>query len=270
MVATNLKIKRKIILFLGAIIMLIFFHYLGWLGWLEKTTRNLFIPISKTTLEWRIVMSDKYNSFKKRQDLSNLYSQCLEKNKTVDEQKSKISVLLEENDKLKKIVNWQSKTKLSIVSAKVVGKGANELEKTIIIDIDEKQQIKIGQPVIVGEGILIGKIIKIENGASIVRLINDNKSKVVATILNKDKSLGVVEGGYGLSVRMNFIPRNETILIGDQVITSGLEENIPRGLVIGEVVVAENESYQPFQQAILTPATDLSKITVVSVILSSK
>ena len=57
--------------------------------------------------------------------------------------------------------------------------------------------------------------------------------------------------------------------ICDQIITSGLEQSIPRGLLIGEVAVAENEAYQPFQQAVLTTATDLSKLTIVSVLLSN-
>lgn len=116
---------------------------------------------------------------------------------------------------------------------------------------------------------MIGTIAKIEKNISLVRLINDNQSKIAATILNRDNSLGVVEGGYGLSIRMNFIPRNETVLIGDKIITSGLEQTIPKGLLIGEVAVAENEAYQPFQQAVLTSATDLSKLFIVSVLTSN-
>jgi rod shape-determining protein MreC len=95
------------------------------------------------------------------------------------------------------------------------------------------------------------------------------KKIIAATILNKDASLGVVEGGYGLSVRMNFIPRNEDVFVGDKIITSGLEESIPRGLLIGEVAVLENEAYQPFQQAVLATAIDPSKLTVVSVLISN-
>jgi rod shape-determining protein MreC len=68
---------------------------------------------------------------------------------------------------------------------------------------------------------------------------------------------------------MNFIPRNETVLVGDKIVTSGLEKTFPRGLLIGEVAVAENEAYQPFQQAVLTAAADLSKLSIVSVLTSN-
>ena len=115
----------------------------------------------------------------------------------------------------------------------------------------------------------MGKITKVEKQLAVVRLISDNQIKVAATVLNNERSLGVVEGGYGLSVRMSFIPRNEVVQVGDQIITSGLELNIPRGLLIGSVAAVENEPYQPFQQAVLTPAADLAKLTLVSVLLTN-
>jgi rod shape-determining protein MreC len=121
---------------------------------------------------------------------------------------------------------------------------------------------------VVEEGILIGKVIKTEKDISIVRLLSDNQSKVAATIINREKSLGIVEGGYGLSVRMNFIPRNETVKTGDLVVTSGLQEDTPRGLLIGKVAAIENEAYQPFQQAILTPSADYSRFVYISIILT--
>jgi len=77
-----------------------------------------------------------------------------------------------------------------------------------------------------------------------------------------------VEGGYGISLRMNLIPRDEAVRIGDQVVSSGLEKNIPRGLLIGTVAVIENEPYKPFQQAILNSVADLSKLTVVGALLT--
>jgi rod shape-determining protein MreC len=88
-------------------------------------------------------------------------------------------------------------------------------------------------------------------------------------VLNDDSSPGVVDGGYGISLRMQFIPRNENVHIGDQIVTSGLEDKIPKGLLLGTVAVVENEAYQPFQEAVLTPAVNLSKLTFVTVITSS-
>jgi cell shape-determining protein MreC len=65
---------------------------------------------------------------------------------------------------------------------------------------------------------------------------------------------------------VKFIPRNEIIIVGEAVVTSGLDPNIPRGLMVGNVVAIENESYQPFQQAVVSPLLDLNKLTIVSIL----
>ncbi|HSR88973.1 MAG TPA: rod shape-determining protein MreC [Candidatus Udaeobacter sp.] len=265
-----LHFKTKNYLFLGFIFLLfIFVHYLGWLNPIERGVFALTIPISTKINHWRIASQDFYSYFSNQKAMANDYNSCLEKNKTSEIGEAKLKDLEKENIELRKQLQFFHRHNFTNVTADVVGQSADSVEKMVIINVGEAEGIKFGQPVIVSDGILIGTIAKVEKNISMVRLINDNQSKVGATILNKDGSLGVVEGGYGLSVRMNFIPRNETVLVGDQIITSGLEENIPRGLLIGEVAIAENEAYQPFQQAVLTTATDLSKLIIVSVLIPS-
>jgi rod shape-determining protein MreC len=182
---------------------------------------------------------------------------------------AKINILIDENNSLKQLLKFQDSGKTKMAVARVIGKNTDSTDQTILIDRGSTEGIKIGQPVIVGDGILVGKVIKAEDGISTVRLMNDSQFKIAATVLNNSRSLGVVEGGYGLSIKMNFIPRNETVMNGDQIITSGLEPNMPRGLLIGTVTAIENETYQPFQAAVLAPVTDLSKLYLVSVLLTN-
>jgi rod shape-determining protein MreC len=120
--------------------------------------------------------------------------------------------------------------------------------------------------VIVDNGLLVGKISHVELRSAIVQLLTDNKSKIAATVMNSQKSIGVVEGGYEISVQMNLIPQHELVSIGDMIITSGLETQIPRGLLIGRVEAIKKEIYQPFQQAVLTPLAPLESLTTVLVI----
>jgi len=235
----------------------------------EYGARFLFIPIATKINHWRAISQDSYNYFFNQKITAKQYNKCLSKNQDLEVADARLKDLEKENTEIRKQLNFFHRRNFTAVAADIVGQNFDSVEKMVIIDAGEAAGIKLDQPVISGDGILIGTIAKVEKDISIVRLINDNQSKIAATILNKDGSLGVVEGGYGLSVRMNFIPRNETVLIGDTIITSGLEQTIPRGLLIGEVAVAENEAYQPFQQAVLTTAIDLSKLTIVSVLISN-
>ncbi len=251
----------------GIILFLVFFNYLGWLNFAKKSLRQIFIPFIRQSGEFSVKIKDDYEFFQNREQFFNAYRVAQLTLQKRDENEAKLKLLEEENMELKRMLNFKEKNKYEILLTKVIGNNLEGTEKTIIIDRGENEGIKIGDPAVIEEGILIGKVIKTEKDISIVRLLSDNQSKVATTIINREKSLGVVEGGYGLSVRMNFIPRNETVKIGDLVVTSGLEQDTPRGLLIGKVAAIENEAYQPFQQAILTPSADYTRFIYIGIVL---
>ncbi len=265
------RFRAKHYISLGFIVVCaIFFHYLGWLGFLERGVQGLIIPISTKIVGWRLSSQDFFSrTFNDKNQLADQYNECLAKNQSLTVADVTAKTLEQENVELRKQLNFFHRRNFTHVTANVVGRNTDNIEKMIMINAGAADGINLDQAVIVGDGILVGTIAKVNKNTAMVRLINDSQSKIAATLINKDGSLGVVEGGYGLSIKMDFIPRNEVVLVGDSVITSGLEENIPRGLLIGEVAVAENEAYQPFQQAVLTPSVDLSKIFIVSVLKSN-
>ncbi|MBI2436135.1 MAG: rod shape-determining protein MreC [Candidatus Magasanikbacteria bacterium] len=182
---------------------------------------------------------------------------------------TRLELLDEENKNLRAQLFFFEKFPSVHIGAQVVGRTIDPLETIITLNKGSVDNVYIHNPVIISSGILIGEVISTLPHASMVRLINDNTSKIGAMVINGDKSIGLVEGGYGLGVHMNFIPQNEVVTPGDIIVTSGLTEGMPRGLIIGKVEVVEKQPHEPFQQAILEPLADLSHLTTVSVISSS-
>lgn len=235
--------------------LLVGFHYFGWLDPLENKIRNFFL--------WTVrpINDQSFQNNQTTEILTNALAQ-------VDILTAKNKILEKDNADLRLELNFKAKSKLNLLGAEVIAKNIETTEQVVILNRGTNDGVKVEQPIIYGNGILIGKIIKVEESVSFARLLNDNQSKIAATVTNSDHSLGVVEGGFGLSIKMNFIPRNENVAIGDQIITSGIELSIPNGLVIGKVAAIENESYQPFQQAVITPAVEYQKINLVSIVIN--
>lgn len=179
-----------------------------------------------------------------------------------------VLLLEEENESLRKQLGFLERQAVRAVGADVIGRDVEPIGNTLLINRGTKDGVARGQPVIVDDGILIGKIARAEEDVAIIQLLSDGQSKIAATVMNRDRSIGIVEGGYGLSVRMNLIPQHEAVAPGDVVITSGLETGMPHGLVIGTIEAVEREAYQPFQRAVLATRAKLSRVAFVSVLLT--
>jgi len=239
---------------MGIFFLIIILHFLGALNFIENKLRNTIVIALKPITQK--IQGNINTEICTNEIASSTQDQFIIKNK----------VLEQENLELKNQLNFKNRSITKIITAEIIAKNLDTTNQAIVLNRGSVDGIKIDQPVIYGDGILIGKIIQVEENISFARVLSDNQSKIAGTILNADHSLGIIEGGFGLSIKMNFIPRNENIITGDQIITSGLEMNMPRGLIIGKVAAIENESYQPFQQAIITPAINYEKITFVGIL----
>lgn len=260
--------KLKTLLSVSIVILvMIVFHYVGWLSSFENFLRFLIRPGSKAIYSLSVSLDDEVENFASLEELKNAYKE-LRKEK-IDLMVSQVGfeILKEENEELRKQLNFLENNDYDYVNVRVVGKNIEQFGNTIIIDKGKKHGIKKNNPVVIRDGVLIGKVLKVEDSESIVRLINDNQSRVGATLMNQEKSMGLVEGGYGISIKLSFVPQNEMINIGEIVITSGLEDYMPYGLILGTVEAIEKEAYQPFQTAIVKSPVNLEKVNIASVLL---
>jgi rod shape-determining protein MreC len=208
--------------------------------------------------------------FEDVQDLAAAYNELYEEYRALQIDETTITLLKEENELLRSQLSFLSSQEYQHLGASVIAKNTDPVGNTIVLNVGSEDAVKVGDPVIIDEGYLVGKVLTVSEDTCVVRLMSDGESKIAATILGVDRTIGIVEGGYGISVRMNSIPQNEQIRIGDQVVTSGLEERVPRGLIIGEIAGIEREVYEPFQRAYITPAADLGHIRLVSVLLGKE
>lgn len=259
--------RSRLITFVSIFFLIVVFivlHYTGLLKKPEYFLRRILSPLSQTIYSSSLSIKDAENSLGVDPKVALVSTkEALLECKT---HTANLKLLQDENTELRQQLDFFKSHNFSHIGAEVIGKNIEPLGNTLIVNRGSRDGVVEGNAVIVANGVLIGKIATVEEESSLVRLLNDNQSKIAATILNHDKSLGVIEGGYGISVRMNFIPQQEDVRVGDLIVTSGLETGMPRGLFIGNVAAVEKEAYEPFQRATLSPAGTLSSLSIVSII----
>jgi rod shape-determining protein MreC len=57
-----------------------------------------------------------------------------------------------------------------------------------------------------------------------------------------------------------YIRQDDAVRQGDVVLTSGMGEVFPEGLVVGRVARVERKDADPFQAAVVEPAVDMDKL----------
>jgi rod shape-determining protein MreC len=192
------------------------------------------------------------------------------KNEQLDVENARLKSLEEENNILHQILKFEKTSKYKLLLGNVISRGDLLTQKEnseLLIDKGSKDGVRTGLAVMGSQGNLIGKISEVQDNISKIELITNEHCKIAASIQNKEKTLGITEGELGLTIRMNFIPINVKINRDDTVVTSGLEKDIPRGLLIGRISKITAQSTELWQSATLDPISDLNNLIFISVLL---
>ncbi len=166
---------------------------------------------------------------------------------------AKLRALAAENEALKAALGFSERYKDEGILARVVAETDADALKGVIIDRGADDGIAPGQPVVAGDGVLVGKVFETRARSATVILLSDSKSRVAVAIQNATDTIGVLEGDRGLSMGITLIPQTEKLSPGDVVVTSGIEPGIRRGLVVGVIEKVNKSTQDPFQSASVAP-----------------
>jgi rod shape-determining protein MreC len=150
-------------------------------------------------------------------------------------------------------------------SGDVVGYEPNPYLRYVTINVGAQQGVEPEMPVVSGGPGLVGRVAEVGPRTAKVQLLTDPDS-AVAAVLQTSRITGLVVGQPDGTLRMEYIPQETKIDVGDIVLTSGLGGILPKGLVIGQVTEVVQRDYALFQAAVVRPAIDLSRLELVLVI----
>lgn len=188
--------------------------------------------------------------------------------KEIDLLRQKINTLNEvwiENKRLKELLSFKQKSTYKVIAARVIGRSPDSWSSLIVIDKGRFNGITSGMVVINYLG-LVGRVIEAAESTSKIMLLND-PDFAVSSIVQRSRQEGLVSGTLGTYLMMRYLPKEADVRVSDVVITSGLTERYPKGLVIGKVVDLGEEFSGMSRYAVIRPAVNLPSIEEVLVIV---
>lgn len=181
-------------------------------------------------------------------------------------QESKITSLEEENNELRQMLDFRMRTDYKTVVVKVLSRTPAILGQGLVIDRGLGDGIRENQAAISAEGVLIGKVSKVEPGRSFIVLTSDPKSKV-AGVSAKTRIEGIISGVKGISLSYDFVSYAAALQKGELILTSGLEDDIPPGILIGQVREVSPDEQGLFLKVDVSPAFDKLRLYFISIIV---
>ena len=176
-------------------------------------------------------------------------------------------MLRDENAQLLSLLDYTKRLHAPSVAARIVARESDAQTKRFLIDRGLTDGVRIGAPVVVDRGLYVGKVVDVGAHTATVAELTEAGSVTAVTLLNLTRTIGLAEGRSGSLILIRFIPQDELVEVGRLVVTSGLEEHVPSGLVIGLVNSVRSDPSAPFAEAMVEPAADMRRHHMVSVLL---
>src|SRR6266496_5764389 len=162
-----------------------------------------------------------------------------------------------EADRLAVLLSFRkSHADVPMIGARVIGASAGAASRSIQLDRGERDGIRRNMGVITPDGV-IGKVVESYSNTSQVLLLTDKESGVGATLA--DSRIQSPVGGQGEPLLiMKYVPNDDSVNLGERVVTSGMDRVFPRDLPVG--TVTDIKSGNPFKQIRIKPAANLERL----------
>lgn len=258
------KIPKSGLIFLLLLVSILILHYSGILVPAENLTIKILSPVGGIFYRFGQKAESLWTPRISEEDYTKLESERNE----LTAKNVELQFLSQENEELRKALAFSKENQNKFITASIIGRDPLSAGY-FVLNMGRDSGVRENYPVVSPEGVLVGKIVKAEASASVFLLPTDMNFQTAATILNKSKrgTSGLVKGEKGLGISMEFIPQDESIEKGDVVATSGLELNMPKGLVIGRVADVQKEARDIFGRATISPMLAYNNLSIVMVIV---
>lgn len=206
------------------------------------------------------------------------YNVVIDENSDLKEEnlllKERLAILADvetENDRLRKAVKLKDRfSNYEVIGANIVGTDPGNFLYNYRIDIGSLDGVKIDDPVIAANNLLVGRIYSVGLTSSVVIPLIDELSGISAWTTKADGGHAVVKGDIefkseGLCI-MDTVNETVHLDIGDIVETSGMGGIYPKGILIGEVIELQKESSLIERYAIVRPFIDFNALEEVYIL----
>jgi rod shape-determining protein MreC len=185
------------------------------------------------------------------------------KNKIIEQQ----DIIYKLQNKLSALSRFQAEiSDVNLIPADIIGYDSSNFRKSITINVGSKHGVRIDNGV-VSNNALIGRIVVISAGNSVVQLITDPASRMPGRVLQTREQV-IVEGNATAFCQLKYVPRQAKLKKGDDIVSSDIGGLYPPSLPIGTIVENKIKDGAIFRSVKVLPKVNILEIESVLVIIN--
>ena len=262
---------RKIVIVVSAAAGLLFFHWLGWLAPVENNAARALAPAMEFFYSSNATLRARYSQATDKRNLAQEVARLHQDNARLLSENAQLQYLREENKVLRKYVTLVDEAKYNyllvrVIAREAVARSVSENNR-LVINRGAKDGLVPGLLIADQDGMAVAKITSVKDYLSEAALITSPECRLSVALNQTQKTMGVAMGDSGLTVKVDYIPQAEKVAVGDILVTSGLETDIPPGLVVGRITEVNKSNNEIWQTAVVEPQSDLDNLRILSVIM---
>jgi rod shape-determining protein MreC len=183
----------------------------------------------------------------------------------------------QENVELRKALKYKSgpmfPSGYDQIGAAVLSHKPNEFQQKLLVSAGRKDGVRIYDPVVNGDGYLVGHISKTSPGTAQVTLLTDGDFAVSAVDV-QTQTQGLVKHGQGAgeALILDLVPKDKVVRRNDLIVTAGrrtgeLASLYPKNIAVGIVTSVNQSDVDVHQTVQVEPLADFSSLSSVWVLL---
>ena len=162
------------------------------------------------------------------------------------------------NERYRELLQFSRRLPRGKIMGDVIRKGNGSWDTILIVSAGQLEGVQSYMGAATADGV-VGQVVRTAPRSSKIITFLHPQSGIAAQ-LQKSRIAGIVTGtGHGTCI-FKFASRFRRIVLGETVVTSGLDSVFPEGLPIGQVSKIEKFPGEIFQQVEIIPFVDLSRV----------
>lgn len=173
-----------------------------------------------------------------------------------------------ENDRLREMLNSRARLPNDVLIAELIEVIPDATRREIVVDKGDAHGVAVGQAVIDSTGVF-GQVVETTPLTSRVLLVTDPSHAIPVQVI-RSKVFAIASGGGRGPNLLDDPSVIADIVVGDDLVSSGLGRRFPRGYPVGVVTRVVKDPTQPYAQVVWEPSAALTRSRLVLVVLGER